>query len=57
VSIQAQEQIHPGVNAGGEQGDTDPLLEIVKGLSPEQWSFREKPERWSIAKILSTSSL
>jgi DinB superfamily len=26
------------------------LLEIVKGLSPEQWSFRETPERWSIAE-------
>lgn len=28
------------------------LLEIVKGLSPAQWSFRETPERWSIAENL-----
>ncbi len=26
------------------------LLEIVKRLSPAQWSFRETPERWSIAE-------
>ena len=26
------------------------LLEVVKGLSSEQWSFRETPERWSIAE-------
>ena len=26
------------------------LLDIVKGLSPAQWSFRETPERWSIAE-------
>jgi DinB superfamily len=25
------------------------ILELVKGLTPEQWSFREAPERWSIA--------
>jgi hypothetical protein len=25
------------------------LLELVGGLSEEQWSFRETPERWSIA--------
>jgi uncharacterized damage-inducible protein DinB len=25
------------------------LLELVSGLSEEQWSFRETPERWSIA--------
>jgi hypothetical protein len=25
------------------------LLELVRGLSEEQWSFRETPERWSIA--------
>lgn len=28
------------------------LLELVAGLSPAQWNFREKPERWSIAQIL-----
>ncbi|WP_433985031.1 DinB family protein [Tunturiibacter empetritectus] len=26
------------------------LLELVRGLSEEQWSFRETPERWSIAE-------
>jgi DinB superfamily len=26
------------------------LLELVDGLTSEQWSFREKPERWSIAE-------
>jgi DinB superfamily len=25
------------------------LLELVDGLTPEQWQFRETPERWSIA--------
>src|ERR1700722_6839239 len=25
------------------------LLELVDGLTDEQWSFRETPERWSIA--------
>ena len=25
------------------------VLELVRGLSEEQWSFREMPERWSIA--------
>jgi len=25
------------------------LLELVDGLTAEQWSFRESPERWSIA--------
>ena len=25
------------------------LLELVRGLTEEQWSFREAPERWSIA--------
>jgi hypothetical protein len=28
------------------------LLELVEGLSPEQWNFRETPERWSIAEIV-----
>ena len=28
------------------------LLELVDGLAPEQWSFRETPERWSIAEII-----
>jgi hypothetical protein len=26
------------------------LLELVDGLTPEQWNFREAPERWSIAE-------
>jgi len=26
------------------------LLELVEGLTPEQWSFRETPNRWSIAE-------
>ena len=26
------------------------VLELVRGLSEEQWSFRETPERWSIAE-------
>jgi hypothetical protein len=26
------------------------LLELVDGLTPQQWNFREKPERWSIAE-------
>jgi len=26
------------------------LLELVDGLTSEQWSFREAPERWSIAE-------
>ena len=25
------------------------LLELVEGLTPEQWNFRQTPERWSIA--------
>jgi len=25
------------------------LLELTAGLSPEQWNFRESPERWSVA--------
>jgi hypothetical protein len=28
------------------------ILELVQGLTPEQWNFRESPERWSIAEIL-----
>ena len=28
------------------------LLELVEGLSPEQWGFRETPERWSIAETI-----
>ncbi len=28
------------------------LLELVQGLSPSQWSFRETPERWSIAQVI-----
>jgi len=27
------------------------MLELVEGLTPEQWGFRETPERWSIAEI------
>jgi DinB superfamily len=26
------------------------LLELVNGLTEEQWNFRERPERWSIAE-------
>jgi hypothetical protein len=26
------------------------LLELVDGLTPAQWNFRETPERWSIAE-------
>lgn len=26
------------------------LLELTDGLAPEQWQFRETPERWSIAE-------
>ena len=26
------------------------LLKLVEGLTPAQWSFRETPERWSIAE-------
>jgi hypothetical protein len=26
------------------------LLELVDGLTPEQWNFRETPERWSIVE-------
>ena len=26
------------------------LLELVRGLTEEQWRFRESPERWSIAE-------
>jgi DinB superfamily len=25
-------------------------LKLVNGLTPKQWSFRERPERWSIAE-------
>ncbi len=28
------------------------LLELVEGLSPAQWRFREDAERWSIAEIV-----
>ena len=28
------------------------LLEVVDGLTAEQWRFRETPERWSIAEIV-----
>jgi hypothetical protein len=28
------------------------LLELVRGLTEEQWRFREAPERWSIAEVL-----
>jgi len=28
------------------------LLELVRGLSEEQWRFRETAERWSIAEIV-----
>ena len=28
------------------------LLELVEGLTPEQWSFHETSERWSIAEII-----
>ncbi len=28
------------------------LLELVQGLTPRQWNFRESPDRWSIAEIL-----
>lgn len=28
------------------------LLALVDGLTPEQWSFRESPERWSTAEII-----
>jgi hypothetical protein len=28
------------------------LLELVSGLSPQQWTFRETIDRWSIAEIL-----
>jgi len=28
------------------------LLGLVEGLTPAQWSFREGPERWSIAEIV-----
>jgi len=26
------------------------VVELVEGLTPEQWDFRETPERWSIAE-------
>src|SRR5689334_20217672 len=26
------------------------LLELVDGLTPEQWNFREAPDRWSTAE-------
>jgi hypothetical protein len=26
------------------------LLELVDGLTPQQWNFRETPDRWSIAE-------
>jgi hypothetical protein len=28
------------------------LLEVVRGLTEEQWRFREAPERWSIAEVV-----
>ena len=28
------------------------LQELVKGLTPAQWVFRETPERWSIAEVI-----
>lgn len=28
------------------------LLELVDGLTEEQWKFRERPDRWSIAEII-----
>lgn len=28
------------------------LLELVDGLTPQQWNFRETPGRWSIAEIV-----
>ena len=28
------------------------LLELVNGLTLQQWSFRETPDRWSIAEIV-----
>jgi hypothetical protein len=28
------------------------LLEAVRGLTEEQWRFREAPERWSIAEVV-----
>lgn len=34
----------------GLRGSEVRLLERVRGLSAEQWKFREAPERWSIAE-------
>ena len=28
------------------------LEELVKGLSADQWTFREAPDRWSIAEVI-----
>jgi hypothetical protein len=28
------------------------LLMLIKGLTPQQWNFRETPERWSIAEVI-----
>jgi hypothetical protein len=28
------------------------LLDLVEGLTPDQWNFRETPDRWSIAEII-----
>jgi hypothetical protein len=28
------------------------LLDLVAGLTPQQWNFRESPDRWSIAEVL-----
>jgi hypothetical protein len=28
------------------------LLDLVDGLTPQQWHFHENPDRWSIAEIL-----
>jgi hypothetical protein len=28
------------------------LLELMDGLTPQQWNFRETPDRWSIAEIV-----
>jgi hypothetical protein len=28
------------------------LLDLIAGLTPQQWTFRETPDRWSIAEVL-----
>src|ERR1700709_2209057 len=51
----------PGFEAGVGKGEREMvlgplassearLLELVEGLTPAQWNFREAPERWSIAE-------